>query len=82
MFDSVILHSLHVILLLICCDSSVMEHQKYDFRASHTTNHQYSVVDCPADTCSLVSRDDTLQNFDPEKMLSKIRLQAKKLKGC
>ena len=82
MFDSVILHSLSVILLLICCDSSVMEHQKYDFRASHTTNHQYSIVGCPADMCSLVSRDDSLQNFDPEKVLSKICLQAKNLMVC
>lgn len=82
MFDSVILHSLYAILLLICCGSSVMGHQKYDFKASHTTNHQYSVAGCPADACSLVSRDDTLQNFDPEKMLSKIRLQAKNLMGC
>ena len=47
MFDSVILHPLYVIRPLICCDSSVMEPQKYDLRASHITNHQYSVLCCP-----------------------------------
>ncbi|XP_014637886.1 PREDICTED: neurexophilin-2 [Ceratotherium simum simum] len=30
----------------VCHDSSVMEHQKYDFRASRTANHQYSLLFC------------------------------------
>lgn len=62
MFECVILHySLCAILLLICHDSSVMEPQKYESRASHPTNHQHGIACCAVDTCScFVSGDDSL----------------------